>query len=309
MPALIRPSRELLLLCSVSALLLAGCPNNSSPPPVAKNGAETPLTLLVIDNPQLGEAIARAWRADTEEELKVQGLTPAQVEKAGRLPGDAVVFPTGLLGQFAEAGLILPLDETALEDPDFDHRDVFTPLRMGEMRWGNRTMAVTLGSPRLLLAFRTDIFEKLTLKPPADWTEYQATLERLADRAQLGDLAPAADQPWHAALEPLAEGWAGQVLLARAAAYALHRDQVSPLFKFGSLEPLITEPPYRRALEELAAAVKAGGFGEMQLSPTQALDELLAGHAAMALCWPAPTAAKTDSQAKIGFALLPGSPT
>jgi len=312
MPALICRCRPFAKLLFLAALWLGGCPGNS-PPPLSATKTLPPLTVLVVDDPALGQAIAREGRGyeGHEEEIKVQDLSLAEAEKAGRLPGDVVVFPAGLIGQFAEPGLILPLEETALEAADFHHRDVFAPLRMGEMRWGNRTLAVTLGSPRLLLAYRADIFEKLALQPPADWTEYQAALERLADREQLGDLAPPAEQPWHATVEPLAEGWAGQLLLARAAAYALHRDQVSPLFKFDSLEPLIAEPPYRRALEELLAAAKAGQFAEQALTPAAALDELLAGRAAMALTWPAPTspAAKSEVPPKIGFAMLPGSPT
>lgn len=297
------------LALAALALLLAGCPGSTTkPPPAVAPKATQPLTLVVVDDLQLGQAIAREWRARTEEDLQVQNLSAAEAEKAGRLPGDAVVFPVGLVGTFIEKGLIQQLADDALEDAEFAHRDIFTPLRMEEMRWGNRTVAVPLGSPRLLLAYRTDLFEKLKLQPPNNWTEYQQLVERLADRNQLGELAPPADQPWRAAIEPLADGWAGQLLLARAAGYALHRDQVSPLFKFDTLEPLIAEPPYRRAMEELAAAAKAGGFATDKLAPDAALGELLAGRAAMAITWPSPTAAKaTTAVTAVGFAMLPGS--
>jgi ABC-type glycerol-3-phosphate transport system substrate-binding protein len=300
-------------LLAITALLFCGCPgSSSSPPPNGTAKTKQPLTLLVIDDPQLGKAIARQWRSDMEQDVKVVDLSAAEAIKAGRLPGDAVVFPTGMIGQFAEKGLILPLEDDALEDSAFDYRDVFAPLRLHEMRWGNRTVAVTLGSPRLLLAYRSDIFEEFELALPADWDDYQKLVETLADRQLLGELAPPADQPWHATVEPLAEGWAGQLLLARAAAYALHRDQVSPLLKFDSLEPLIAEPAYRRALEELIAAAKSGGFAEQALTPDQAWRELREGRVAMALTWPSATpGAETKSdarEAKIGFALLPGSP-
>ena len=54
-------------------------------------------------------------------------------------------------------------------------------------------------------------------------------------------------------LEPLAPGWAGNVLLARAAAYAKHRDYYSTLFDKDSLEPRIATEPFVRALTELVA--------------------------------------------------------
>src|SRR5947207_5804318 len=107
------------------------------------------------------------------------------------------------------------------------------------------------------------------------------------DRAALGDLAPPADQPWRATMEPLADGWRGQLLLARAAAYAMHRDQVSPLFRFDTMAPLIDQPPYVRALEDLAAAAKAGGYTDQRLTPVEIFAEMRAGHCAMALTWPA----------------------
>ena len=47
------------------------------------------------------------------------------------------------------------------------------------MKWGNRTVAVPLGSPQLLLAYRIDIFERLGLTPPVDWAEYQQAIKEL----------------------------------------------------------------------------------------------------------------------------------
>ena len=59
-------------------------------------------------------------------------------------------------------------------------------------------------------------------------------------------------------VEPLARGWAGLVLLARAAAYAKERDNYTTLFDEKTLEPAIAGPPFVRALEELVAAAKLG---------------------------------------------------
>jgi ABC-type glycerol-3-phosphate transport system substrate-binding protein len=221
-----------------------------------------------------------------------------------------VIFPSGLIGQFAQPGLLSPLEPAALDAAEFDQRDIFDQIRLREMKWGSRSFAVPLGSPQLLLAYRADIFEKLGLSPPADWAEYQALVERLSDRSSFADLAEA--ESWHATIEPLADGFAGQLLLARAAAYALHREQVSPLFRFGTLEALIDLPPYVKALEELAAAAKTGGYGGQALSPQQAVAELQAGHCAMAVGWPAPDPAASAKQdaaggTKIAFAVLPGS--
>jgi ABC-type glycerol-3-phosphate transport system substrate-binding protein len=294
-------------LCLIAGL--AGCPQ--TPPPPGSNSAAplSPLKLLVVDDPDLGKAIAREWQARTEETIEVKHIRAADLVAASRLPGDVIVFPSGLIGQLAERELIVPLDDALLAEPEFDRRDIFDQIRLREMTWGNRTVAVPLGSPQLLLAYRADIFEKLGIAPPVDWAGYQAVVEKLADPAAVGVLAPPADQAWHAATEPLADGWAGQLLLARAAAYAAHRDQLSPLFEFESGEPLIDRSPYSRALKELSAAAKAGGFAESRMGPSECLAELLAGRCAMAIGWPAPEpgAAATKSAGNVRFALLPGA--
>ncbi len=305
--------QRLMHCAAVAALLfLSGCPIKFLKPgaaPSAKAKPRRPLTLLVLDDPQLGQAIAREWLGRTEEELVVRDATVAEVTTASRLPADVVVFPSGLIGQLAERALITPLEPAALEEPDFDHRDIFDQLRLREMKWGNRTMVATIGSPQLLLAYRGDLFDRFGLQPPTDWGEYQAVVARLAEAAKAADGETDGIKAWKPSLEPLSEGWAGQLLLARGASYALYRDQVSCLFRFESMAPLVAEQPYVRALEELVAAAKAGGFTNDRLTPTATFAALRAGRCVMAIGWPAPELAMDAAAQDAGpirFSLLPG---
>jgi ABC-type glycerol-3-phosphate transport system substrate-binding protein len=293
------------------ALSFAGCPtaNQSAPAKAVPVNLQT-LVLLVVDDPRLGEAIKREWRGTTEKEVTVLNVSASDLATANRLPGDAVIFAGGLIGLLAERGLIVPIEPAALEDSKFNYRDIFDQIRLREMRWAGRSLAAPLGSPQLLLAYRPDCLARAGLEPPSDWASYQQAIARLAERSSLGDLAPSADQPWQAAIEPLADGWAGQLLLARAAAYALHREHVSPLFRFENLEPLIDQPPYIRALEELVAAAKTGGFSDRLMAPAQVFAELQAGHCAMAISWPPADAAETSTgqtNQQIAFDMLPGA--
>ena len=264
--------------------------------------AERPLKLLVVDDAPLGEAIAREWKSRTEGTIELDHVKLADILNASRLPGDAVVFPAGYVGELVEDELIVPLDETALASDKFDRREILDQVRLRDISWGNRTVAVPLGSPQLLLVYRRDLFEKQGLKPPRTWGEYQEILRRLSAIAAEGDAQLAA------AAEPLADGWAGNMLLARAAAYVAHRDQVSPLFHYTTLEPLITTAPYVRALEELVAAQKLAPR-QTELTPSQALTELCAGRAALAIAWPGPAQGKAAKACDLplGFALLPGA--
>src|SRR5690606_24495236 len=115
--------------------------------------------VLVVDDPTLGEAIAREWRSRTEGELAVENYTSERLMAANRLPGDIVIFAVGDVGSLAERGLILPLDDDALDTAEYDRQDIFDQVRLRDISWGNRTFAAPLGSPQFLLVYRADTFE------------------------------------------------------------------------------------------------------------------------------------------------------
>lgn len=298
-------SRRLLprLLAALVLVATGGCPTPSTGPlPPAANGPAQagPLKVLVVDDPPLGEAIAREWKSRTEKSLEVQHVKLPELLAANRLPGDVIVFPAGYIGHLVERELIVPLADEALAGAEFDRPDIFDQVRLRDIAWGNRTVAAPLGSPQLLLVYRRDVFDRLSLAPPRTWREYQTLVERLSAESTDGEdqLVPT--------VEPLADGWAGQLLLARAAAYVAHRDQVSPLLHI-TLEPLITAPPYVRALQELVAA-RHGTPADQRRSPVEALEELCAGRAAMAITWPMPVRAGGEpADLPLGFSVLPGS--
>jgi hypothetical protein len=98
-------SRTLPALAVLMALTVAGCPaasKTTSPASGTPVKSTPPLTLIVVDDPELGQAIAREWRSRTEENLNVQEVSSAAIATANRLPGDAVIFPAGLIGELAE---------------------------------------------------------------------------------------------------------------------------------------------------------------------------------------------------------------
>jgi hypothetical protein len=164
------------------------------------------------------------------------------------------------------------------------------------------------GSPQLLLAYRGR-FEKRAYA--ADGLDgVQAILQRLTDRSCRYDMAPPAAMAWRSTVELLADGFAGQVL-PRGRRHTRIASRFRP-FRIDTMQPLIDQPPYVKALEELATAAKAGEFTDQRFTPSEALDELRGGRCAMALAWPAPEIGSgsekgQQDQRKIAFALLPGA--
>ncbi len=294
--------------------LLAGCGPDSSSlnKPGNKKRLIPQLTVLIVDDPTLGDAIKSEWRSRTEDEVIIREITWQEAAAAKRLPGDLIVYPAGQLGELAEAGLLAPISSRTLENDAFAMRDIYKLLRLHEMKWGDKVVGLPLGSPQLMLVYRLDIFARLQIKPPRTWAEYDALAARLAKREELGELAPPADATWRGTVEPLAPSYAGQMLLARSATYAAHKEQISPLLDISSLKALIDQPPYVRALKEMAATCGETKAKLPQFTPAQAYQELAQGRCAMAIAWPSSATATADKAvagraANLGFAELPGA--
>lgn len=294
-------ARRVLLILSLA--LFCGCP--SPPPPPAPAPPTPKLRVMVVDDPALGTALKREWLAHTESDVEIVDISAAQAVTAQQLPADVVIYAPAYLGQFAAADLLLPVDDATLADANFDRDDVLPLLRTQEATWGRRVLALPLGSPQFVLFYRADLLKQHNLQPPRTWKEYSALVERFTDKPVGAEV-----QSWQPTAEPLATGWAGRLLLARAAASALHRDQLSPLWNLENLEPLITGPPWVRALEEVVADNRCGQPEPQLLAPQDCYAKFLAGECAFAIAWPQALPDKSPSPLQpeqMGMALLPGS--
>ncbi len=235
----------------------------------------------------------------------------ADIAAAKSLAADAVIYPSAELGSLAERRLIRPLSAEWLDLEEFHRSDFFDPAGVAQTRWGDRTYAAPFGSPVFVLVFRRDLFERYHLELPRTWADYQRIVEAIGGHAK--DLP----QLKTVAVEPLAAGWAGKALLARAAAYAKHRDYYSTLFDKDTMQPQIASPAFVRALEELVAATKSSATESLAATPEDARQAVLTGRCALAITWP--TAAKQfvasgnakESSApfveQMAFAELPGA--
>lgn len=301
----------------VTVVALSGCTKNKQP--AAEDSAaprrQFTVRVLVVDDPALAEAVDQLgseWQARTGAKLELAQLDAAGLNAATELTPapDAVLYPSGSIGLLAARGWISPLPADFASNAELAWSDTFELLQVAETMWCNSPHAVALGSPLLTCYYRADLFEKHRKRPPQTWAEYQELAEFFARRENLGDAAPPAEAVWYGAVEPRAPGWAGLVLLARAAPYAKHRDHYSALFKIDSMEPLIASEPFVRALEEMIAAAKLGPAGQA-LDGAAARHEFLSGHAALALAVPAHAGVKPKQgdhpQVATGFAELPGS--
>ena len=272
-------------LFTLFVFLLAGCmPNGAAPQAeTGKRLADVKLRLVVVDDPAIATAIRGLrdeWNAQTGADVDVVEASEKQIADAANQPGDAVICPDYLLGPLAEANRLASVPRTIARDPQGPWSQTFELLRNQEAVWGNQVYGVPLGSPVFCCYYRADLLEELHRKPPQTWKEYEEVARLLCkEGAESRGLK-------FGTVEPLARGWAGLVLLARAAAYAKQRDNYTTLFDEKTLEPAIAGPPFVRALEELVAAAKLGPPEQLDFDPAAARAEFWKGNAAMAVSWP-----------------------
>lgn len=139
----------LLLRCLLvsAALLLTGCPREA-PQPAAAPRASVTLRVLVVNEPQLAEAVNHLrgeWTERTGGELNVQAAAWKDVDLAKPIDADLIVFPSRYLGELASRELLRPVRNNVLDDETLNTADIFPIVRNELIKWGGQTMALPLG--------------------------------------------------------------------------------------------------------------------------------------------------------------------
>ena len=302
---------------------LPGCQEDNPPVPSEKSRgdlvdrAPVELSVLVVDDEPLAAAIESQWNARAEGSLTVGSLTVEratspeilEILNGNRIQTDLIVYPVHWLGALVEREIVIPFPDDLANDPRFALPELLPMLRQHEVTWGPKMYASSLGSPSLVLYYRPDALEAAKLSPPETWDDYDRMAAALAEFSQR-EAAGSSGNVKYAVAEPLANGWAGQVLLARAAAYAKHRNNYSTLFRYKTMEPLIAGPPFIRALGQLVAAAQRAPTNALELTPGDVRQLFESGQCITAIAWPSMDA---ESELQPGmvesyaFAELPGA--
>ncbi|MBL8849990.1 MAG: extracellular solute-binding protein [Planctomycetaceae bacterium] len=287
------------MLLLAGLLTCAGCPGQPPPPPPTASpfqGADVavavPAELRLGDywSLQLDE-----WKAASGADCRLTDADPASpVPPEGAA---LAIFPLGRTPDLLAAGWLAPLtDDDALIDWD----DSLRGLRNGVAKPGGEPGLIPLSCPILACYYRADLLEAVGRQPPKTWEEYHSLL---ADLSTWSNGLPA--------LEPWSTEFRSTMLLARAAPYALHPDNVSMLLDLQSGAPLIGEAPFVQALDDGLAAIKQLDPRSLEMSPQDCCRAVLSGQAALAIGFP-PTSAdapeqRSDPNTLVGTVRLPGA--
>lgn len=297
---------KLVLLIGLFAIIVApliGCGPAETVETEEKPRELRSVDLLIIDDPPLAAAINEQWSAKGDSELNVTEMTSAELLLLEKRPdADAVIYPTGLLGELAQRKWLDPMPTSALETNAYSANDVLLLPREFESRWGEEEIAIPFSSPQMMVAVRQDLLDQFDAEPPKTWVEYHKLARLLADAA--GDDAKA----WSPAVEPLGDGWGGEVLLARTAPYIRDSSRRSALFDLQSMEPQIEAEPFVRALTRMADIASMNSDETLaRATPAEALNAIYTGRCGMALTWPMNADIEAAADIQVTYHQLPGA--
>ncbi|QDU76992.1 Bacterial extracellular solute-binding protein [Bremerella volcania] len=290
-----------LLLILVSCLVV-GC-NGTKKKELPK--VETPpLSVTIVADEPMAEAIRRELAARTEEKITVDVVTEEVLLGEKRFTKDVLIYPPAMMGELIQRDWIAPIPTATLGSEELKLDDVALGIYQTETRWGSKPYALPLGSPVLMLMVRTDLLDQLGLEVPNTWDEYAAAVETI----QKSDLLKNNDTIAAATLEPLDEAYLPNLWLARSAAYVKHGENLSTYFDFATGKARIDSPGFTKAAQQLADVAQTVPDAFNSLDPKASAEAFLAGKSVMAIGWInkytiVPETVPEDIQ----FAALPGS--
>jgi multiple sugar transport system substrate-binding protein len=251
-------------LLILAALFATGCQREKQQPaPAARPRPSVALHVLVVNEPELAESIARLrgeWAEHGGGSLTAESMPWAKLATTELPSTDVVVFPMRQLGDLCLKGSLRPVRDSVLHGQLY-HADSVFPLAREIGTYGRRTVALPIAVQMPLFGYREDRLATIGNAPPSSWQNYRELLSRVA---QAPSVFPARDS---------VSNWPALMLLARAAAYASHPQKESILFDPQTMEPRIAEAPFLRALEEWRSQTGIGSKANENDSGTDATEE------------------------------------
>lgn len=280
------PNGRLVIRLAILLVAIAGCDRQSSERPDETDGGPgqrqaPPIRILVLDDPPLAEAIQRQWESREPGRTQVNAASLTDALQAKRLNSDLVIYPTYALGSLAESGVLAALSDEALDHGQLAWDDIFAAQRLVECQWGPRTYAAPLGSTLPVMLYRADLFQAIRRSPPSNWEDLIAALPLLEDPKAFQDRVVA--EGWVPMADPRANTKELALnFLIRAASYVRHPSQYSALFDYESMQPMLNEPSFARALE---LWIEQASGSSQPLTNRDAMRMIFEGRTAVAMGW------------------------
>lgn len=299
-----RLRRQGVLLLSVIYLgMMTACWNGSSDE--ATNNEQSSLEGVVVPLLVPRELkLAEHWRIPVSEwEADTGAACDIREYDGNAVSGDVaelisepalIVCPLSLVPELHRNSVLNPIPEDLVGG----WQEVFNGLRKTIGSPGGEPVVFPLSAPPLVCFYRSDLLSQAGLSPPATWAEYRQLVATVEEWA-----------PGQTVVEPWGEESRATMFLQRSAGYALHPDNFSFVLNVSTGDPLIDQPPFVRALDEVRADFAHLDPASLSMGPADCCLQVLEGHAALAIgMLPEPDAAPANGTAlEVGISRLPGA--
>jgi multiple sugar transport system substrate-binding protein len=228
---------------------------------------------------------------------------------------DMILFPVGYIGDFAGGGYLTPLDDYIESDKDIMWDDIMPAYRDRIANWAGETVAVPVDGDLHTTVVRTELMENAeyskdfkakygyAIKLPDTWDEYYDMCEFANGWDWDGD-----GQIEYGAGEAQNKG--GQsywIFLSRALSYACIPGQAGTVFDPDTMEPLINNPGFVKALEDWKKLIDVSIPGSTNMDVTGTRELYLSGDVFGTIDWgdvPELNASAPESKVKNHFATI-----
>lgn len=283
------------------------------------------LTFMGLNNQNLHNFLFRGflkpWEAYTGATINWIDLAQAdynarlqQSIATGTVDFDILEMGAPFEGDTAGRGLLDEMPEWVKEQIEAD--DLVGYLQPPVGTWDGKTYRITIDGDAHTFAYRTDYFGEGAIggpNVPSTWQEVNA-----ATLALKGQTDPLTGLDAHGFLDPLKYQWGGfgfYFLADRASSYVKHPDSPAWLFEPDTMKPMINNPGWVQAIQDVFDLVAADAYPADQVNAdpnTTAFSQFLAGTGSMLTWWgDVGSSARTSDSSVVGdvvgFGINPGS--
>ncbi len=328
-PQRFAPSRCRAIALVLSSLLaIAACQPSDPDAPAATDPADpetatqdwsgTRITVLTFDGPQVAEVLQRRapeFAAQTGASIEIATVpfdelydTIAADLRRDQPRYDAIVFPPQWLADYAASGWLVDLTERVNADDALAWDDIAPFFRDISATYGDRVYTIPLDGDFQLVDYRTDLRQAADLQPPETWEEY---LE-IAARFHQQDLNDDGNPDYGSCIAKKPDAQSYWMIWAVASPFLQTQGtQQGAFFHRDTMEPLVDNPAFARAIELYKQTTDYGPPDELTLDVSDTRNLFTAGRCALTLDWGdiGTRAIAPESQVidKVGAVVLPGS--
>src|SRR6266852_5602701 len=174
---------------------------------------------------------------------------------------DAAVFAPQWMGDYAAAGLLEELSGRVARDKALGWDGIAPFFRDFSAKFNEKTYLIPLDGDFHMIYYRTDVFEKNGLKPPATWDDYLANAKALNGK-DFGDGKP----DYGSCISKKRNAQAYWFITSIAGAYIQSKGtNQGAFFDTRDMKPLIDNEGFRKALDFYAETTKYGPPNEINL--------------------------------------------